>query len=55
MGVWDAMAVLDGLVDESDPDLSLPQSIHAFQTAEAIREALMPGPAAIRTPSGAKS
>jgi inositol oxygenase len=37
MGVWDAMAQLDSLVDESDPDLDLPQIHHAMQTAEALR------------------
>ena len=37
MGVWDAMAQLDSLVDESDPDLDLPQIHHALQTAEALR------------------
>jgi len=37
MGIWDAMRVLDTLVDASDPDLSVSQSFHAFQTAEALR------------------
>jgi len=37
MGIWDAIAALDTIVDESDPDLDLPQSIHAFQTAEKLR------------------
>jgi inositol oxygenase len=37
MGVWEALAQLDGLVDESDPDLDLSQIHHAFQTAEALR------------------
>ena len=37
MSVWDAMAQLDSLVDESDPDLDLPQIHHALQTAEALR------------------
>jgi len=37
MGVWDAMAQLDSLVDESDPDLDLSQIHHALQTAEAMR------------------
>ena len=29
---------LDSLVDESDPDVDIPNSIHAFQTAEKIRK-----------------
>ena len=37
MGVWDAMAQLESLVDESDPDLDLSQIHHALQTAEALR------------------
>lgn len=37
MGVWDAMAFLNELVDDSDPDLDLPQIEHALQTAEALR------------------
>jgi inositol oxygenase len=37
MGVWAAMAQLESLVDESDPDLDLAQIHHAFQTAEALR------------------
>jgi inositol oxygenase len=38
MGVWEAMERLDTLVDDSDPDLALPQIVHALQTAEAIRQ-----------------
>jgi inositol oxygenase len=38
MGIWDAMRILDTIVDESDPDLSLAQSMHAFQTAERLRK-----------------
>jgi len=37
MGVWEALAQLDSLVDESDPDLDLSQIHHALQTAEALR------------------
>lgn len=37
MGVWDAMEFLNHLVDDSDPDLDLPQIEHAMQTAEALR------------------
>jgi inositol oxygenase len=38
MGIWDAIEALDTIIDESDPDLSLPQSVHAFQTAEKLRK-----------------
>jgi len=37
MGVWEAMEFLNQLVDDSDPDIELPQIAHALQTAEAIR------------------
>jgi inositol oxygenase len=37
MGVWEALAFLDTLVDDSDPDLSLTQLQHLLQTSEAIR------------------
>ena len=33
----DALDKLNDLIDESDPDLDLPNIIHAFQTAERIR------------------
>ena len=38
MTVWDAIDYLNTLVDESDPDLQLPQIIHCLQTAEAMRK-----------------
>lgn len=38
MSIWEAMHYLDQFVDDSDPDLALPQIIHAIQTAEAIRK-----------------
>jgi inositol oxygenase len=38
MSVWEAMDFLNSLVDDSDPDLALPQITHALQTAEAIRQ-----------------
>lgn len=38
MGIWEALEHLDQLVDESDPDLDLPQSYHCFQTAEELRK-----------------
>ncbi|TYJ58275.1 hypothetical protein B9479_001101 [Cryptococcus floricola] len=37
MSVWEAMELLDNLVDESDPDTSVGQIEHLLQTAEAIR------------------
>jgi inositol oxygenase len=37
MGVWEALDYLGQVVDESDPDLELPQIDHALQTAEALR------------------
>lgn len=38
MGMMDALMSLDQLVDESDPDVDFPNSFHAFQTAEGIRQ-----------------
>src|SRR5688572_28729161 len=38
MSIWEAMDFLNNLVDDSDPDLALPQIVHALQTAEAIRQ-----------------
>merc|ERR1712147_427525 len=37
--IMEALDMLNELVDESDPDLDLPNIVHAFQTAERIREA----------------
>lgn len=37
--MWEIIEKLDELVDDSDPDSSLPNSIHDFQTAERIRHA----------------
>ncbi|XP_057364395.1 inositol oxygenase isoform X3 [Manis pentadactyla] len=39
MTVLEAVDMLNGLVDESDPDVDFPNSFHAFQTAEGIRKA----------------
>lgn len=39
MGMMEAILSLDQLVDESDPDVDFPNSFHAFQTAEGIRQA----------------
>lgn len=37
MGIWEAIELLDTLVDDSDPDTELSQLEHLLQTAEAIR------------------
>jgi inositol oxygenase len=37
MSIWDAMVMLDTLVDESDPDTDVSQLEHLLQTAEAMR------------------
>lgn len=37
MGIWEALEFLNTLIDDSDPDTSLPQIEHCLQTAEAIR------------------
>jgi len=42
MSVWDALELLSTFVDVSDPDVSLPNHIHAFQTAEGLRAMRMP-------------
>jgi inositol oxygenase len=36
--MMEAIKLLDQLVDDSDPDIDLPNSFHAFQTAERIRQ-----------------
>merc|ERR1712002_604907 len=36
--VMEALDMLNELIDESDPDLDLPNIVHAFQTAERIRK-----------------
>jgi len=38
MNIWDVIKLLDDFVDISDPDISMPNSYHAFQTAEAARK-----------------
>eukprot|EP00877_Chromochloris_zofingiensis_P005207 jgi/Chrzof1/14688/Cz09g12040.t1 len=39
MSVWDAIELLNEVVDDSDPDTALPQIQHLLQTAEATRKA----------------
>lgn len=34
----EALVKLNDLVDESDPDVDIPNIVHAFQTAERIRK-----------------
>jgi len=36
--VMEALEKLNALVDESDPDVDIPNAVHAFQTAERIRQ-----------------
>lgn len=38
MGIWECAELLNDIVDESDPDLDVPQIEHLLQTAEAIRK-----------------
>jgi len=38
MYMMDALHKLDDFIDPSDPDVSVPNSIHAYQTAERIRK-----------------
>ncbi|KAL6075003.1 inositol oxygenase [Balamuthia mandrillaris] len=42
MSIWEAAELLNDIVDDSDPDLGLPQIVHLLQTAEALR-AQFPG------------
>ena len=37
LGIMDAIKLLSTFIDESDPDIGLPNEVHAFQTAEGIR------------------
>lgn len=38
MSLWEALDVLDEVVDESDPDTNVVQTMHLLQTGEAIRK-----------------
>jgi inositol oxygenase len=38
MTIWEAIDFLNELIDDSDPDINLPQIEHILQTAEAIRQ-----------------
>ncbi len=35
--IWDIIAQFNSIIDESDPDSDLPQIVHAYQTAESIK------------------
>ena len=37
--IWEIIELLDHFVDDSDPDVTMPNFIHNFQTAESIRKA----------------
>ena len=37
MSIWEMLEKLDGLIDESDPDTAMPQTVHALQSAEVAR------------------
>lgn len=37
IGLWDAISLCNDIIDESDPDLNLPQIYHSIQTAENLR------------------
>ena len=39
LSIWEAAELLNDIVDESDPDIGVPQINHLLQTAEAIRKA----------------
>jgi len=39
MGIWEAAEALNEVIDDSDPDIDLPQIAHLLQTSEAIRKA----------------
>ncbi len=39
MDIWEALELLNEVVDDSDPDTAFPQIEHLLQTAEAIRAA----------------
>jgi inositol oxygenase len=39
LSIWEAAELLNNIVDESDPDVDIPQIHHLLQTSEAIRKA----------------
>jgi inositol oxygenase len=40
--IWDAIDLLSGFIDISDPDITLPNLTHLYQTAEGIRKDNLP-------------
>ena len=38
MSIKEVLLKMDNFIDPSDPDLDVPNSIHAYQTAERIRK-----------------
>ena len=42
MSIWNALQSLSRIIDKSDPDTTVPNIEHAFQTAEGIRNANLP-------------
>ncbi len=42
MEFWDALVTLNKVIDQSDPDTSMPNLTHAIQTAEMIRKDGLP-------------
>lgn len=40
LGIWEAAELLNEIVDESDPDVGIPQIYHCLQTAEVINSTL---------------
>ena len=38
MSIKEVLSRMDNFIDPSDPDLDVPNSIHAYQTAERIRK-----------------
>ena len=36
--MMEVLEKLNDFVDESDPDIDLPNAVHAYQTAERLRE-----------------
>jgi len=38
LSIWEVMEMTEHIVDESDPDIGLPQIFHAYQTAEMLKQ-----------------
>lgn len=48
LDMWSALHLLNLIVDESDPDIDVPQIYHCYQAAEAMRTFLEPGTSTLR-------